>query len=157
MSLTTDMLHELLYYKDGKLFWKVARGRIKADSEAGTLHSSGYLVVAINNKKHLLHRLVYLLHNGHIPNRLEIDHIDGNRMNNKIENLRAVTKTVNQQNRRSAKGYTWIQRDSKWQVVISVDGKSKYIGRYNTEEEARKAYLKAKQEYHQSTPNDYFA
>ena len=156
MSLTTDMLHELLEYNDGKLFWKVSRGRVKAGSEAGVLQSNGYVRVKLNSKSYQAHRLVYMLVHGHIPNNLYIDHIDGNKSNNRIENLRTVTHQENLHNMRNAKGY-YKHPCGKWCAQIHRDGTVLNLGLFTHEEEAREAYLEAKKKYHPSTPTDYYA
>ena len=78
----------------------------------------------------------------------EIDHINGIRHDNRIINLRAVTKQQNHFNRTKAKGYTWFKRDSKWMSKIKVNSKTIHLGYYNTEQEARNAYLAAKEIYH---------
>ena len=93
------------------------------------------------------HRLAWYLHYGHLPLN-SIDHIDGNPSNNKIDNLRDVTHQQNMWNRRTAKGYTWMEKRSRFKVKIEVNGKSKHIGYFHTEQEARNAYLKAKETYH---------
>jgi hypothetical protein len=93
------------------------------------------------------HRLAWFLHYGNLPNN-SIDHIDGNRTNNKIDNLRDVTNQQNQWNRTTAKGYTWTEKRSKFHAQIQINGKVKFLGRFNTEQEARNAYLKAKETYH---------
>lgn len=157
MSLTTDMLHELFYYEEGKLFWKVDRKRVKAGDEAGRVDHKGYKQVMINYKNYQAHRLIYILVHGHIPHKLRVDHIDGDPSNNNIENLRAVTDGENQHNQRKARGYSFCKRKNKYHAQIKVAGKTINIGYFDTEEEAREAYLEAKKKYHPSTPNDYFA
>jgi hypothetical protein len=95
----------------------------------------------------LSHRLAWYLHYGKLPVN-SIDHIDGNPSNNKIDNLRDVTSQQNHWNRTTAKGYTWSKTAKKFEAKIAVNGKSKYIGYFATEQEARNAYLKAKETYH---------
>lgn len=81
-----------------------------------------------------------------------VDHIDGNKTNNNLNNLRWVTSSENQHNRKSARGISWHKGAKKWQAIIGVNGKRKHLGYYDTEEEARQAYLKAKKIYHPSSP-----
>jgi hypothetical protein len=95
-----------------------------------------------------LHRVVYELAHGTIPAGLHIDHIDGNKSNNLLSNLRLVTHQENHFNRTKAKGYYWFKRDKKWMAYIGLNGKNKHIGYYDTEQEAHQAYLNAKQEMH---------
>ena len=78
----------------------------------------------------------------------QIDHINGNRHDNRICNLRNVTGQQNQWNRVTAKGYTWHKLANKWSAMIKLNNKSIYLGLYNTEQEARTAYLNAKEKYH---------
>jgi len=107
----------------------------------------GYMRVALckEGKQNTLkiHRLlgIYFLN---CPPDKQIDHIDGNRKNNALSNLRVVTIQQNQWNRTGAKGYTWDKRVGKWQASICANRKNKNLGHYNTEEEARAAYLKEK-------------
>jgi hypothetical protein len=78
-----------------------------------------------------------------------LDHKDENKMNNRISNLRITNYTENNRNVfTTAKGYCWDKNTNKWLVTIGVKYKQIYIGRYNTEQEAREAYLKAKKKYH---------
>lgn len=100
-------------------------------------------------KKHMhLHRFVYELENGPIPAGLQIDHIDGNKSNNFLCNLRVVTPQQNCFNKTKAKGYCWHKRDKKWMARITLNGKKKSLGYYDSEDEARTAYLNAKKIYH---------
>jgi hypothetical protein len=110
----------------------------------------GYIQHKCNaSKKHLyLHRFVYELAYGSIPEGLQIDHIDGNRTNNFLSNLRLVSHQQNQWNRHTAKGYTWHKPAKKWMAYIILNNKKKHLGYYDTEAEARQAYLDAKKIYH---------
>ena len=78
---------------------------------------------------------------------LEVDHIDRCRNNNSLDNLRMVTVSENMQNI-DCKGYHLNKLNKKWQARISINGKGIYLGSYDTEEEAREAYLNGKAKYH---------
>ena len=78
----------------------------------------------------------------------QIDHINGIKNDNRICNLRSVTHQQNQWNRNDRKGYSWNKSSNKWQSRIQVNRKLICLGTYNTEEEARQAYLNAKEKYH---------
>ena len=77
-----------------------------------------------------------------------IDHIDHDKLNNNIENLRIVSNQQNQFNRKAPKGYYFNKQNQKYRAKIQLDNKSIHIGYYTTEEEAREAYLRAKEVYH---------
>lgn len=77
-----------------------------------------------------------------------IDHIDGDRSNNKINNLREVTNQQNTFNNHIAKGYYFIKKLNKYSSKISINGKQIYLGIFNTEQEAKQAYLEGKEKYH---------
>lgn len=149
MSLEKDTLNELFRYEDGKLFWKVSNSnRVKVGDEAGCKEATGYTKINIGGKYYRRHRLIYIMHNGHIPNRLMIDHIDENKNNDKLENLRAVTKQENNWNRTNNKGYYFEKRTNKYVAVIVKNRKQVYLGSYEKEDDARRAYLNAKSELH---------
>ena len=78
----------------------------------------------------------------------QIDHINGVRHDNKIVNLRNVTSQQNAMNRIKAKGCYWHKNSNKWKSQITINRKIIYLGFFNTEEEARNAYLAAKEKYH---------
>ena len=86
------------------------------------------------------------------PSNMIIDHIDCNTLNNCKLNLRIVTKQINQHNTRKAKGYAWAKHAKKWRAYITVNYNAIDLGYYNTEDEARQAYLKAKAIYHPTAP-----
>jgi len=117
-------------------------------------NTGGYLVTKINKKEYRKHRLIYFAYNQDwdIDNNCiktnVIDHIDGDKLNNNIENLRNVTHQQNQWNRTKAKGYCWDNTKNKWKASICIDGKNKHLGYYTTETDAREAYLNVKHIYH---------
>ena len=148
MSLTTDVLHELFEYKEGKLYRKVPTGGQSVGAEAGSIRHDGYLDVKINKKKYRVHRIIYMMFYGHIPRNMQIDHINRDRTDNRIENLREVTHSENQWNVGNRKGYYFVKESSKYRVLIRVNGKRLLIGDFHTEEEAAEAYKEAKKKYH---------
>lgn len=77
----------------------------------------------------------------------ELDHIDGNTLNNKISNLRIATRQLQNRNKQSTKGYFFDKSRNKWLSRIFIDRKPIYLGRFDTEEEAKQAYLNSKDTY----------
>ena len=151
------MLNELFNYKDGNLYWAVNKGsRAMAGSRAGTHHRDGYRHVKVDGKQILVHRIIYEMHHGPIPEGMQIDHSNGVRDDNRIENLRVVTNAENNQNRRDANGFHFNKRNGKFQAYIKLDGKQVHLGYHETPVDARAAYLRAKREYHTSTPKEYY-
>ena len=147
------LARENLEYRDGKLFWRKARGGIKPGDRAGCLDSNGYGRIMLNGKRYREHRIIFLMFNPNwniFDRSFEIDHINHKRNDNRIENLRLVTRQENQFNRRKekSKGYTWHKRDQKFYASIQINGKSKHLGCFDNEKDARSAYLKAKEKYH---------
>jgi hypothetical protein len=149
--MTQDYVKELFHYKDGNLFWRVRRKGVRVGNVAGSHDSDGYLQVRVDGKRYLAHRLVFLYHHGYMPEH-EVDHIDRSRSNNRIENLREVSRSCNARNstQRSqtssgVKGLTWNKRDKKWFVQIAVHGTVKYLGIYSDFTEAVAHRLAAEQ------------
>ena len=117
---------------------------------------SKYLTVAFlkdgKQKTKYVHRLVAETFLEADDKRNEVDHIDGDRTNNNVKNLRWVTSSENKHNMRTAKGYGWHKQFNKWLAQIMVNKKMHYLGYYPSEDEARQAYLTAKKIYHPSAP-----
>jgi vacuolar-type H+-ATPase catalytic subunit A/Vma1 len=116
------------------------------------LNNRGYYMVVFYKNKikqtHEVHRLVAMTFLEDFLNDLHVDHIDGNKQNNHISNLRMVTHQQNSFNRPTAKGYYWNKPAKKWMAKICLNYKTKYLGYFDTEAEARDAYLAAKKIYH---------
>jgi hypothetical protein len=113
-------------------------------------HSEGYITIGLRYDKKgydlLAHQFAWYVIYGEIVE--HIDHINGIRNDNRICNLRSVTKQENAFNRTTSKGYHWHKRANKWHSQIKVNDKRIHLGYFNTEEDAREAYLAAKEQYH---------
>jgi hypothetical protein len=139
---------------DGSLYWKnPTHGKAIKGSKAGFINNDGYYQISIYGKKFKEHQIVYLIKNGFIPK--EIDHINGNRTDNRIENLREVTrsqnmcnKTTNKLNTSGSKNVSWKAKINKWQVAINFNGKRKYIGVFEDFEFAELVATEARNKYH---------
>ena len=93
--------HELFRYDDGKIYWNIRRSGVRYGRSPNKTTTQGYLSVIVDGKQLLVHRIIYEMHHGEIPNGHEIDHIDGDKKNNNIDNLRAVSRAVNSRNKRN--------------------------------------------------------
>lgn len=161
-ELTQAMARQLLEYDPhtGKLTWRkrtpdlFAGTRNSAEhsckrwntkfsgKEAFTAVTTGYKVGAIFAKNYLAHRVIWLLLFGHFPDE-QIDHINGDRTDNRLANLRAVTNAENCKNQcarsdntTGVTGVYWFKRDSKWVVSITANGKQKHLGYFDEFEDA---------------------
>jgi hypothetical protein len=91
--------HNLFTYKDGWLYWRVATKGTSVGDKAGNKKGSGYWQVCVDGKWYQLHRVIWEMFNGQIPENLEVDHEDRNTDNNLINNLRLATRSQNAFNR----------------------------------------------------------
>lgn len=139
------MARECFEYKDGHLLWK------KSKKLAGSLNKDGYVRVQFCKSRHQAHRVVFALFNDFIPK--FIDHINGNKSDNRIENLRPATKTQNGYNRKlgsdnksGVKGVCWQQ--GKWIAGIKVNGKRIHLGYFDDIAMAEKVVIDARHKYH---------
>lgn len=133
--------------------WNTTRGRVVAGTVAGELYNKSYWRVRYNGKGYLAHRLVWLHETGTWPTG-QIDHINGNRADNRFTNLREVTHLQNSQNRLAQKnsitGVKGVSPRSsgRFRASISVDGTKINLGAYDTVADAAHAYLTAAQQHH---------
>ena len=113
-------------------------------------NGDGYNRIRLNKKVIRRHRIMCYTFKYLDINDLkqEVDHIDGNRLNNNIENLRIVSHHQNMMNYTKAKGYSWNKASGKWMAQIQLNGKQIHLGSFTSEDEARQSYLDAKLIYH---------
>lgn len=124
------------YNKDTGVFTRISTGRI-----AGTDTDNGYRKIGINNKRVYAHRLAWLMHYGYEP-KGEIDHINRDRSDNRIANLRDVSASINQRNRSDwtvNTGIRFRKDKQRWQAYIHVNNKFKSLGHFSCETAAKMA------------------
>jgi hypothetical protein len=143
-----DRAHELLSYDPttGALKWRQARGPVPAGSEVKSLDSHGYIRVQIDGERYQGHLVAWLLHHGEWPID-EIDHRNGVRSDNRIDNLREATRRLNSLNQAPRignssvfKGVYMQQETGKWMSRFCADGRRRYLGLFDSEIEAAKMY-----------------
>lgn len=146
-EIAINTLHDKLSYnpETGDLTWRNTTRWTKKGKIAGT-NCLGYIKISIDKVIIPAHRIIWAMVYNSWPFG-EIDHINGNRSDNRIENLREVTRQQNCMNRSKAinnksgyKGVSWHSEGNKWQAHISVAGKSIYLGLYKTAKDAHDAY-----------------
>lgn len=142
--------HEQDYHKGA--FIRLARtsSRALVGDIAGSLSGDGYIHINLNAERYKLHRLVWKWHGRELIKGMVIDHINDNKVDNRIDNLQQITHSENLQkaafknktSRSSSKfrGVSWFKRDSCWRARAHFNGKYIYIGYFKCEIEAAKAY-----------------
>jgi len=140
-------IHTVFKHKDGREKW----------TERAFGLSRGYHVISISLKKNKkayyhVHNVIALCYLGEKPQGYQTDHINSIKTDNRVENLQYITPQQNCQKRktmngRNVKGYS-LTKYGKYKASIKVDKKNFYLGSYDTEEEARQAYLDGKLKYH---------
>lgn len=157
--LTVDRLRELFHYDpDTGIFTRIktSRNQAKPGVVAGYVQNNerrrGYVVIGIDNKTYSCHRLAWLYVNGVWPEK-NIDHINGDKSDNRITNLRDVSQSVNVKNARKPRNEGILigarkAPNGKWRAGITTDGKHAHLGTFSTMEEAHIAYVSAKLKFH---------
>jgi hypothetical protein len=156
--LTKELVLERFEYIDGAIYWRTKTAiAVTVGKRAGGNHGDGYRCVSINNKRYLEHRIIFLMHYGYLPQ--FIDHIDCNKLNNRIENLREASIFQNNQNNpnvRSAtgeKGIYFNTKRNKYHCQIWANGKCKSVGYFENLDEAKSAMLNARTNLHKDFAN----
>jgi len=162
------ILNNWVDYNDGVLVWKqrpishfadngaaATWNAIYPGKVAGSVRSDGYRLLGFNNQRTLEHRVIWELFNGSIPDGMQVDHIDGDRSNNRIENLRVATIEQNRRNRKvnndnstGYKGVGWRSSHSKWRARIAYNKRTIHLGYFDTPEDAHRAYCEASKRLH---------
>jgi hypothetical protein len=146
--LTKELCNSIFEYKDGNLYWKSRSDLPKkwntkfVGKKAGWENGDGYISVSVYNKKYRLHRVIFLMHYGYLPE--QIDHINNNRKDNRIENLRATTADGNNKNSLIAshntsgiKGVSYVAKRNYWRCVLTTNKKYKEVCGFKTKELAQ--------------------
>lgn len=152
-----DHIKEYFRYENGSLIRIKNSGGEKVGSVAGWVtvcNGRHYRKMSIKSKSVYVHQAIFILHHGKLPK--YIDHIDGNSLNNKIENLRTASQSQNMANSRKKntntsgyKGVTFRKDTKKWQSAIMVNGKHISLGSYEDKEDAAIAYEAGALKYYQ--------
>ena len=135
----------IIAFDDGSIE-KPFHGRTKRTF--GTRHKDGYMVTGVGGRQWLMNRIIAIAFGLDLSGKLQVDHINGNKSDNRLKNLRSVTNQFNCTAFRRVKsgasskfrGVCWHKRKGKWHSQIMVNGKRKHIGYYNNEIEAAMAY-----------------
>jgi hypothetical protein len=149
-DITKEELREYTRYDNGVLFWIKDKATCKIGEVCGGTYvmGNGYKAMNFKGVKAALHRFIWLYHNGQYEG--DIDHINNDLSDNRIENLRLATRSENLRNRgkfkdcsSKLKGIYWRKDIKKWQASISIGGTTKYLGVFTDEVEAYKAWVSA--------------
>ena len=151
---TQQELLSLFYYRDGVLYWKIHGPKRSKTKRAGYLDAfSGYDYVRVNKKLHRVHRLIWCMFYGYEPS--EIDHINRNRADNRIENLREVSRSQNNYNHpmrtdntSGVRGVSWNKIKNKWRVYINVEKQRLELGHFTDFDLACLVAEEARDKYH---------
>jgi len=150
-----EELHELFDYnpKTGELTWKIKPSRrVETGDQVGCIAQTGYIFTSIKKTSYKVHRLVWMWQYGKDPGSLDIDHINGNRSDNRIDNLRLVTHEENcrnrKQSRRNSSGVMGVHKEQKkWRAELRFNGKKVCQRRYEDWFEAVCARKSAENRY----------
>lgn len=147
-ELTQAILKSLLTYdpETGVFTYALPRPKVKVGGVAGHLHKGhGYIQMKVQGRLYLAHRLAWLYVYGEWPEN-QLDHINRNRADNRLSNLRPATNAENCQNRPVQKnatsgvaGVTWNKTLGKWHARISVNNRRQHVGWFRTRQEAVEA------------------
>ena len=152
-NMTQEYAHSLFDYKDGCLYWKVQKApHVKIGAKVGS-PAHGYKSVYVDGRNWRIHRLVFLMQYGYLPK--IIDHINGNKTDNMIENLRAANDYQNAHNMKmrfdnksGIKGVSWNSDRCKWVARVNYKCKTYQVGYFEDIELAELAVQMAREKFH---------
>lgn len=160
IMLTQELALNEFYYVDGSLYFKRSKdNQIDKGDLAGGIASHGYIQARLGRGRYLLHRIIFMMHHGYLPK--YIDHIDHDRLNNRIENLRECTFSQNRcntprqmSNTSGEKGVSWDKECRSWHVRVSMNGKRMSFGRFKNFDEAQSVAIQKRKELHGNFANN---
>ncbi len=143
--MNQELCKSLFDYKDGSLYWRNDRGsNAKAGARAGRLLPTGYRSIHVSGRRYQEHRLIFLWWHGVLPD--QIDHINRDKSDNRIENLRRCNHSFNQvntadrQSKSGIRGVRMVDKTGRWMARVYKDGREIRVGTFSTMEEASAAY-----------------
>lgn len=167
VELTKENLNRILEYRDGDLYWKdkpTPQSKCKIGSKASKFHCDSYgesvLSISLAAQNYSVSRLVYIMVHGVVPE--VVVHVDRNKLNNRIENLRATTRALasTEQVTKNKSGYRNVYPNpgakiksricKKWLGKARIDGKLRSVGAFDDPHEAYLAVLKMEEEHGRS-------
>jgi hypothetical protein len=152
--ITQQQAIDLFDYEDGNLYWRLPKANhINVGDLAGYINSDGYVIIGLKYRYYGAHRIIFLREHGWLPK--IVDHVDGNRSNNKIENLRGATRAQNAANTKKStrnksghKNVSWNKKSNAWTVTIQLNGRNNFIGAFKDLEIAVLAASEHRDYYH---------
>jgi hypothetical protein len=148
MTISHTEIKSILRYEPdtGEFYWRIARGHANPGDIAGNDTAKGYRSIGLNGRQYLVHRVVWFFEKGEWP-KGSLDHINGIKHDNRIENLREATRSQNGANRGKEarntsgfKGVSWYKQNKRWMAHIKFNGKCLCLGYFDDPEEAHHAY-----------------
>ena len=154
LEVSQERVLELFKYEDGKLFRRSDDKPVKIY----VTKAHRYVRIKFDIREFKLHRIIFLYHKGYLPD--IIDHINGDRYDNRIENLREANTYQNRQNSRiystsksGVKNVYWQANCKKWRVTMHINGKKHYFGMYTDIEEAKQVATSMRDKYFKDFAN----
>lgn len=145
MTLTKQYLQDILEYDalTGVFTWKSRR----PNKQAGTISRKGYRRITIDHVQHYAHRLAWIITHGSLDPSLSIDHIDGDKQNNAIDNLRLATPSQQLMNQAQVRGIKLEKRTNRWTAGLTIKGDYIHLGTFDCPLLARLSYEDARQQH----------